>query len=287
MNRHTLLVGVLVAAVAACGPAASRTEPLPSAQPTVTPSPSPSPTTSVEPTGTPSLTPTPTRSRTPTATPSSSATQTSALPGWLRGHVVTHLPTTRHVVVLTFDGGAGAQGAASILATLAREHVPATFFLTGNFVSANPSTTRAIAAAGNVIGDHTVTHPHSVTLSSASLTREVTVAAERIRATTGKSPRPWFRFPYGEYDARTLRVVNDLGYGAIGWTVDTLGWEGKEAGSSSDVVRRVRAAISPGAIVLMHLGANPDDGTTYDADALPAMIAAIRAAGYGFVTVAG
>jgi len=285
MNRHTLLVGALVAAVAACGPAASRTEPLPSAQPTVTPS--PSPTTSVEPTGTPSLTPTPTRSRTPTATPSSSATQTSALPGWLRGHVVTHLPTTRHVVVLTFDGGAGAQGAASILATLAREHVPATFFLTGNFVSANPSTTRAIAAAGNVIGDHTVTHPHSVTLSSASLTREVTVAAERIRATTGKSPRPWFRFPYGEYDARTLRVVNDLGYGAIGWTVDTLGWEGKEAGSSSDVVRRVRAAISPGAIVLMHLGANPDDGTTYDADALPAVIAAVRAAGYGFVTVAG
>lgn len=283
MNRHILLVGALVAAVAACGPAASRTEPIPSVQPTVTTSPTPS----AEPTGTPSLTPTPTRSRTPTATPSSSATHTSALPAWLRGHVVSHLPTTRHVMVLTFDGGAGAQGAASILATLAREHVPATFFLTGNFVAANPSTTRAMAAAGHVVGDHTLTHPHSVTLSSAALTREVTVTAERILATTGRSPRPWFRFSYGEYDARTLRVVNDLGYGAIGWTVDTLGWKGKEAGSSSDVVRRVRAGISPGAIVLMHLGANPDDGTTYDADALPAVIAAIRAAGYGFVTVAG
>lgn len=32
-------------------------------------------------------------------------------------------------------------------------------------------------------------------------------------------------------------------------------------------------------------GRNPDDHTTLDADALPALIAQIRAAGYGFVTL--
>jgi peptidoglycan/xylan/chitin deacetylase (PgdA/CDA1 family) len=45
------------------------------------------------------------------------------------------------------------------------------------------------------------------------------------------------------------------------------------------------AALRPGAIVLMHVGANPDDGTTYDADALPTLIDRLRAAGYGFTTV--
>jgi hypothetical protein len=37
----------------------------------------------------------------------------------------------------------------------------------------------------------------------------------------------------------------------------------------------------------MHVGANPEDQTTFDADALPQLIAAVRAAGYGFTTVAG
>ena len=41
--------------------------------------------------------------------------------------------------------------------------------------------------------------------------------------------------------------------------------------------------LRPGQVVLMHVGSNPDDGTTLDADALPMVISRIRAAGYGFV----
>jgi peptidoglycan/xylan/chitin deacetylase (PgdA/CDA1 family) len=49
------------------------------------------------------------------------------------------------------------------------------------------------------------------------------------------------------------------------------------------VVARVVAAARPGAIVLMHVGSNPDDGSTLDADALPTIIRKLRAQGYGFV----
>jgi peptidoglycan/xylan/chitin deacetylase (PgdA/CDA1 family) len=35
----------------------------------------------------------------------------------------------------------------------------------------------------------------------------------------------------------------------------------------------------------MHVGSNPDDGTTFDADALPRVIDAIRAQGYTLVTL--
>jgi peptidoglycan/xylan/chitin deacetylase (PgdA/CDA1 family) len=52
------------------------------------------------------------------------------------------------------------------------------------------------------------------------------------------------------------------------------------------VVARVLAARTPGQIVLMHLGANPDDGTTLDAAALPRVIAGYRAHGYSFTTLA-
>jgi peptidoglycan/xylan/chitin deacetylase (PgdA/CDA1 family) len=196
---------------------------------------------------------------------------------------VTQLSTSRHVVALTFDGGSGAQGAPAILAALAAANVKATFFLTGDFVRRNPLVVAAIVRAGHVIGNHTMTHPQLTTVSAAVARDEITDAAALIQHATGTSPRPWFRFPYGAYDQRSLTLVHALGYGAIGWTVDTLGWKGKTAGTSRDVVTRVLHGLRPGEIVLMHLGANPDDGTTYDAAALPSVIAALRSAGYEFV----
>ena len=57
------------------------------------------------------------------------------------------------------------------------------------------------------------------------------------------------------------------------------------AGVTATVVQRTLDAAQPGEIVLMHVGANPDDGTVLDAHALPEVIAGLRAAGYGFVTV--
>lgn len=128
-----------------------------------------------------------------------------------------------------------------------------------------------------------MTHARLPSLSTATAQREITDAAARLQAMAGVRPRPWFRFPYGAYDARSLGLVHALGYGAIGWSVDTLGWKGREAGTPADVVDRVLRGLRPGEIVLMHLGANPDDGTTYDAAALPDVIAAIRAAGYELV----
>lgn len=237
-------------------------------------------------TGAPSQTPTstipaPTTPPTKSPTPNPIAT---GLPDALSGHIIWRIPTTDHVVALTFDGGSGAQGAPSVLSTLAATGVPATFFLTGRFAQLYPQTARAIAADG-IVGNHTMTHPHLTQLSASAVRAQVTDAQTAINATTRRGATPWFRFPFGEYDARTLGLVNDLGYAAIGWTVDTLGWEGRAgAHTVDDIVARVRAKLQPGTIVLMHLGAAPD-GSTLDADALPKVITAIRAAGYSFVTV--
>ena len=187
-------------------------------------------------------------------------------------------------MALTFDGGSGAQGAPSVLSTLAATGVPATFFLTGRFAQTNPQTAQAIAARG-VVGNHTMTHPHLTQLSTSAVRAEVTGGEAAVAAATGRAAQPWFRFPFGEFDARTLEIVNTLGYAAIGWTVDTLGWEGRAgAGTVDDIVSRVIAKLQPGAIVLMHLGAAPD-GSTLDADALAKLIPAIHDAGYSYVTL--
>jgi peptidoglycan-N-acetylglucosamine deacetylase len=220
-----------------------------------------------------------------TPTPEPTTTDPPGVPAHLRGKDVTEIPTGDRVVALTFDAGANSAGLPSILGTLAVQQVPASFFLTGQWVDDNPNGVAVIHADGHRLGNHSMTHPHLPALSDQAIRDEVQSAEQRILA-AGADPRPLFRFPFGDRDERTIAAVNDLGYVAVRWTVDTLGWKGTSGGmSAQEVTDRAVNALRPGEIVLMHLGSNPEDGTTLDADALPGMIERMRAAGYAFVTL--
>ena len=208
-----------------------------------------------------------------------------ALPPAIVAGEIVRLQTRRHVVALTFDGGANADGAKGVLTALRRSHVPATFFLTGHFVQTYPHLARVIGRRYPV-GNHTVNHLDMRRLSISAATREVEQAERLIRRATGRDPRPYFRFPYGARDARTLGLVHRLGYASVRWTVDTLGWMGLSQQSVGGAVRRVLDNLVPGEIVLMHLGSAPDR-STIDAKALPRVIALVHARGYRFVTLAG
>ena len=253
-------------------------------------------TTAASPTSRPATTPTTPATRAPATTsrpPGSRPTPTTrpapapspTLPASLVGAEWTRLPTSRKVVALTFDAGAGAQGVDKILSTLAASGVRGTFFLTGAWVQDFPAQSRAIAAR-YPIGNHTDTHPNLRGLSDSAIRQQLAAAQARILAATGHDPRPLFRFPYGASDRRTIGAVNQLGYGAIRWTVDTLGWKGTSGGQSTQtVIARVLAGLQPGEIVLLHVGANPDDHSTLDADALATLITQVRLRGYQFATV--
>jgi peptidoglycan/xylan/chitin deacetylase (PgdA/CDA1 family) len=208
-----------------------------------------------------------------------------ALPPAIVAGELVRLQTRRHVVALTFDGGGNAEGAKSVLATLRRERVPATFFLTGHFVRAYPAIARAVGRR-YAVANHTVDHPHLTAMSSAAVAREIEQANVLIRRATGRDTHPLFRFPYGDRDARTLAICHRLGYTSIRWTVDTWGWMGSSSQSVPGAVRRVTDHLVAGEIVLMHLGSSRD-GSTIDTRALPRIIRAVRARGYRFVTVRG
>jgi peptidoglycan/xylan/chitin deacetylase (PgdA/CDA1 family) len=274
-----VLGGILVVASLACGgddgtePASSPTTPAATTQATIT-VPEQTPTSTCTPDERPEPSP-------PPAKPSPQAPAAPGVPASLRGTEWDVIPTSRKVVALTFDCGANADGIPAILAALSAADAPATFFLTGSWARAFPEQARALG--GYTVGNHTYDHPDLTTLGPAAVRAQVRRAERVIRDATGEDPRPLFRFPYGARDASTIAIVNDLGYGSIRWTVDTLGWKGREGGQTAAHVRaRVLAGLRPGAIVLLHVGSAPD-GSTLDADALPGLIAAIRSRGYALV----
>lgn len=206
-------------------------------------------------------------------------------PASLRNQDLTVIPGAGQAVALTFDAGANAAGLPKILSTLSAKGVAATFFLTGNWADANPGGVGQIVSAGHRVANHSMTHPGFTSLTGTEITQQVR-GAEQAILSAGADPAPLFRFPFGERDARTIAAVNDLGYVAVRWTVDTLGWKGTSGGVTAQTVAdRTLARLQPGEIVLMHIGSNPNDGTTLDADALPQIIDRISAAGYGFVTL--
>jgi peptidoglycan/xylan/chitin deacetylase (PgdA/CDA1 family) len=219
------------------------------------------------------------------------ATAAQSPPPGLSGRNWTAIPVAPKVMALTFDAGANADGVASILATLGKYHVPATFFLTGNFTRSFPAASKAIAAAGERIGDHSVSHPYFVgdKLTDTQIRAQVLTAQAQIKQVTGVDSWPWFRFPYGDYNAHAISVVNSAGFVPVGWTVDTLGWKGTSGGMTTQtVLNRVLAGLRPGEIVLMHCGSGgvkAGDHSTVDATALPTVISALRSRGYSFVTM--
>jgi peptidoglycan-N-acetylglucosamine deacetylase len=290
--RRLVLIATLAILGAACSASPAGHEAGPRSnvsRSTTIATPAPTTTTTVAPTTTstaPTTQPSSTEGSLPATTSTTPTTSTLENLKPLFGKVWQQIPTASRVVALTFDAGANGNGVPAILSTLRSAGVPSTFFLTGAFTKSFPDLARSIVQGGYRIGDHTVDHPHLPSLSDAMVAAEVTDAAATITSTTGASPSPLFRFPYGDSDARTLTVVNDLGYVAVGWTVDTLGWEGSSSGiTAASIVARVMAGLRPGEIVLMHVGSNPNDGSTLDADALASVIGSIKAAGYSFVTL--
>lgn len=276
-RRGTGLVLVLALALALAGVAACRG-----------PGPDASPSTTTMP-GLTTAPPSPSEPATTSPPPTTVAptTRPPGVPGSLLGKDLERLPTSAKLVALTFDAGANADGVGPILATLAQKGVAGTFFLTGDFVSQFPQQSRQIVGAGHRVGNHTIDHPHLPSLPDSEVRAQVLGAAQAVRSVTGADPAPFFRFPYGDRTAHTIALINDLGYVAVRWSVDSLGWQGTMGGTrgATFVRDRVLNAAVPGGIVLMHVGSHPEDHSTLDADALSGIIDGLRAQGYTFVTL--
>jgi peptidoglycan/xylan/chitin deacetylase (PgdA/CDA1 family) len=256
-------------------------------------SPSGTPTASLspsEPTPTPAVPGTTGASTSPTATPTTATpteTPTTRPPQdieHLLGTDWEYFETSRREIALTFDAGSSDAALSRILTTLRQAEVPATFFLTGDFARTYPDGVADIAESGFRLGNHSDHHEHYPDLTDEQIRADLARAEAAIVSAAGSPAAPLFRFPFGDRTDADIRAVNDNGYACVRWTVDSLGWQGHEGGMTAEMVtQRVLDASRPGAIVLMHVGAHPDDGTTLDADALPAVIAGLRQRGYDFV----
>ncbi len=182
-----------------------------------------------------------------------------------------------HELALTFDDGPGPY-TQQLVAELNRLHVHATFFAIGEEERYFSAGTLLELHSGDVVGDHTETHPMMASLSAHEQREELVEQIARIELLGGPRPR-LFRPPYGSFDATTFHLLHQLHLLMVLWSTDTSDYTlpGVQA-----IVQSALAGAHPGAIILMH-DAGGDRSETIAA--LPAIIKGLRKRGLEPVTI--
>ena len=188
-------------------------------------------------------------------------------------------------LALTYDDGPNSSATPKLLDLLARNEVRATFFVIGDFVRKQPGLAREIAAAGHVIGNHTMTHPWLSYQSSARIRREIAGANAAIEDVIGGEVR-LFRPPHGARRPIVLRIAQELGLATVNWNIITHDWRVQ---SSAEIVAKVTNGIRRnqanrrGSNLLLHDG-GMDQPRNPSVLATETIIAKATAASMRFVT---
>lgn len=185
-------------------------------------------------------------------------------------------------VALTFDDGPTPAGTPHILDILARERVPAAFFVIGANAARWPDLVRRIHAEGHLVCNHTFDHIPTGALRPPSFWRDqLQRTDEAIGSIIGLRPA-FFRPPLGHKSPWMARPIRERGLTTIAWSRRAL--DGI-ATSETSITQRLVPRARDGDILLLHDGREPrsDRDPTPTIRALPGVIEGIRARGLSFV----
>ncbi len=202
---------------------------------------------------------------------------------WIFGPALNHLPGSDQVVSITFDDGPNPVATPRILDVLKQEGVQATFFVLGRHADRWPALVRRMSDEGHQLGNHGYHHRKLHRRTPAYVRDDLTRGAAAIERAAGVRPQV-FRAPHGFRNPWVTPIARSLGERTIGWTLGV--WDSARPGAD-EIVKRTLDGMRAGSILLLHDGDGYDaDGDrTQTAEALPRIIAGLRARGLRFVTL--
>ena len=181
----------------------------------------------------------------------------------------------RPACAITFDDGPG-RHTMQLLEVLRSRNAHATFFVLGEQVRREPNVVRQMAAEGHEVDNHSYNHPDFRHLSLEQQQQEIDATQNALRA-LGIEPK-FFRPPYGDYDAETVRAAARDGLVVVLWTVDGKDWKYHTVHAlEANVEQGLKVNI--GGIYLFH------DVHSWTVEAMPAILDRMTAQGCRFVTL--
>jgi len=183
------------------------------------------------------------------------------------------------VIYLTFDCGYENGNTKKILDTLKKYDIKAIFFVTERYVKKNPKLVKRMKKEGHLVGNHTCNHLRMPDLSVKKMKKEVTQCAKTMKKKTGYDMDPYFRPPEGVYSVRMMKVMQDLGYYTMLWSLALYDYEENDQPGADYVVKKFKKHYFCGMMPLLHVISSSDR------KALPRVIKTMKKKGYRFGSV--
>ena len=209
--------------------------------------------------------------------------QSMAPTGQWYGRTFTGLARGAKQLALTYDDGPNDPHTLRLLEVLAKHQVRATFFLIGRYVRQRPDIVRQLVASGQVVANHTFTHPFLALKSAAEIRKELTDCHAAIQDAIGDHSN-LFRPPFGNRRPAVLRIARDLGLLPIMWNVTGYDWKAPPAAA---IEKKVASQISGGNVILLHDGGHKQLGAdrSQTVQATDHLLARYKREAYDFVTI--
>ena len=161
--------------------------------------------------------------------------------------------TDEKVIYLTFDAGYENGNTATILDTLKKHNVSATFFVVGTYIESEPELIRRMTEEGHVVGNHTWHHPDMSQIANMdSFKKEMITVEDAFREATGQEMTRYYRPPQGKYNEKNLQMAKELGYKTFFWSLAYVDWYEDDQPTKEEAFDKLLNRIHPGAIVLLH-----------------------------------
>lgn len=180
------------------------------------------------------------------------------------------------VVYLTFDCGYENGYTGTMLDVLKKHNAKATFFITAHYAKDAANLVKRMKEEGHYVGNHTAWHPDLTQKSTRDIKLEIKECEDAMYEHTGYAMDPLFRPPKGEYSERVLKIVQDLGYKTLFWSLAYMDYDVNNQPGKEYVVDHYKKYIHPGAIPLIH------NVSESNAQALDQVLMDLEAAGYRF-----
>jgi cellulose synthase/poly-beta-1,6-N-acetylglucosamine synthase-like glycosyltransferase/peptidoglycan/xylan/chitin deacetylase (PgdA/CDA1 family) len=202
--------------------------------------------------------------------------------GWILQRQGGHV---KNKVLLTFDDGPDPKWTPRILDVLDQHQAKAVFLLIGENAQARPDLVRRELQDGQMIGNHTYTHPDLSRTDEWRTQLEINVNERLLEWITGRSPR-LFRPPYHSdealdeaQNALVIGRAGQMGYLTVGQDIDPEDFAQRDPKAIAQKV--IEQAAQGGSVVLLHDGGGDRSATLA---ALPLILDGLAQKGIGLAT---
>ncbi|TXK81967.1 polysaccharide deacetylase family protein [Paenibacillus sp. N3.4] len=162
----------------------------------------------------------------------------------------------------------------SILETLRKENVHATFFFDGSWLKKNIEMAKKIQDEGHELSNHAYSHKDMRTINRGKAVEEISKTEDLLKQQLGVT-NTLFAPPSGYFNQETIQVAAEHKLKTVLWTFDTIDWKNPGAGR---ILQRLSTSVEPGSLILMH-------PTSSSSEALNGMIRMIKNKGLTIGTV--